>query len=293
MSSYSREFEGKDVAEAIKSACDYLHVSQEELEITVITPGSSGVFGLCRKMAKIKVALKSKGRPETEAVTVAPATPPMEAAEPKPAKDSQAAIEAEPLAAATRLPAEAAPEKPARPAVVVDAEVLAGLTTELRQLLELIGSSSSVELAPDDYGIRARIDGPDNDFIIGPNGQTLDALQYLFRKIAAKRYGEQIVIALDVGDFRSTRQIELETMARQLAAAVKESGKTKSTPPLNPAERRIVHVSLQNDNQVRSRSVGEGLLKKILVYTPGKGRKPAPRKRRGAKPKAAPVDEQS
>jgi spoIIIJ-associated protein len=58
---------------------------------------------------------------------------------------------------------------------------------------------------------------------------------------------------------------------------VKDSGKTRSIPALNPAERRIVHMVLQDDSTIRSRSVGEGLFKKILIYLPGRGRKKSPR----------------
>jgi spoIIIJ-associated protein len=62
-------------------------------------------------------------------------------------------------------------------------------------------------------------------------------------------------------------------MALRLAEEVKESGRTKSIPALNPAERRIVHMKLQDDPTIRSRSVGEGQFKKILIYLPGRGKK--------------------
>ena len=52
---------------------------------------------------------------------------------------------------------------------------------------------------------------------------------------------------------------------------------TQAIPALNPSERRVVHMLLQDDKEVRSRSVGEGLFKKVLIYKPGK-KKPFPRK---------------
>jgi len=94
-------------------------------------------------------------------------------------------------------------------------------------------------------------------------------------------------IAIDVGDFREKRQDELEDQARELAALVKEDGKTQTIPSLNPSERRVVHMALQDDKEIRSRSVGDGLFKKILIYKPGKPnnggskKRPQSRGRRG------------
>jgi spoIIIJ-associated protein len=72
-----------------------------------------------------------------------------------------------------------------------------------------------------------------------------------------------------VGDFREKRQDELQDLARELAALVKVDGKTQVIPSLNPSERRVVHMALQDDKEIRSRSVGDGLFKKVLIYKPG------------------------
>ena len=66
----------------------------------------------------------------------------------------------------------------------------------------------------------------------------------------------------------------------ELAAQVRQSGKTKAIAGLNPMERRAVHLALQQDGEIRSRSVGSGLFKKILIYKAGKDNKPAASKRR-------------
>jgi spoIIIJ-associated protein len=81
------------------------------------------------------------------------------------------------------------------------------------------------------------------------------------------------MFSLDAGDYRNQRSQELEAKALKLAEEVRESGRTKSIPALNPAERRIVHMTLQNDRTIRSRSVGDGHFKKILIYLPTQGKK--------------------
>ncbi len=100
-----------------------------------------------------------------------------------------------------------------------------------------------------------------------------------------KKFTEKAIISLDAGDFRAKRNEELKQLGLQYAEEVKKSGKTRSIPSLNPSERRVVHLALQDDKDVRSRSVGEGLFKKVLIYRPGKGRKGPARRKKGSKNK--------
>ena len=62
---------------------------------------------------------------------------------------------------------------------------------------------------------------------------------------------------------------------------MKVDGKTQAIPALNPSERRVVHVMLQDDKSIRSRSVGDGLFKKVLIYKPGSKVKKTGGRRRG------------
>ena len=62
----------------------------------------------------------------------------------------------------------------------------------------------------------------------------------------------------------------LQEQALELAAQARQSGKVKTMPALNPAERQAVHQALRHEGEIRSRSVGSGLLKKILIYKPGR-----------------------
>ena len=68
-----------------------------------------------------------------------------------------------------------------------------------------------------------------------------------------------------------------------MAEKVKADGKTQVIPALSPSERRVVHMSLQDDKEIRSRSVGDGLFKKILIYKPGQGNKGGGRKRNNSR----------
>jgi spoIIIJ-associated protein len=253
------EYTGKDVPEAIKNACSQLNVSQDQLKIEIQSLGSVGIFGLCRKQAKILVSLRSEAPPVPPVAgdQIAPAGPAKAKAgtSPPPTEDSQG---------------QAASDRDYT-------ALMADIDGNLSQLLSLMGFPSQVTVHRENNKFVARITGEYADEIIGPDGQTLDNLQYLLRKMINKKHAEKATISLDAGNYREARGKDLEELARRLAQEVKDSGKTRSIPALNPAERRIVHMVLQDDSTIRSRSVGEGLFKKILIYLPGRGRKKSPR----------------
>lgn len=273
------EYTGSDVAEAIKNACEKLNADQDQLDIEIKSAGSAGVFGLCRRKAKILVSLKEteQGMATTDA-----------APEPEPAAPQQQAAKKEKKGkpAQNRAPAPSRRE-PAKP---LSAEAVEMIKKDLLRILELMDAPSTVEVDQSDGKLKMLITGDHLEQIIGPAGQTLDSIQYLLRKMAGKKMTERVQLSLNAGDFRESRIKELEETAARLAGEVKENGRTKSIPSLNPAERRIVHMLLQTDTAIRSRSVGDGLYKKVLIYLPGKGRKRGGKNNRkpAAKPPTTP-----
>ncbi|MDA8164890.1 MAG: Jag N-terminal domain-containing protein [Desulfobacteraceae bacterium] len=266
------EYTGKDVSEAIKNACSQLNVPQDQLNIEIASTGSAGIFGLCRRKAKILVSLKGEAREE-----ISPA--------PRPGRKSKAAPPEPAPARPTPVPKEPVPPREEHPPQDVTA-IMADVEGDLSRLVALMGLPARVEMSQDGNKILAQITGENVEAIIGPDGQTLDNIQYLLRKMITKKHPEKVSLSINAGNYREDRTQELEEMARRLAAEVKESGRTRSIPALNPAERRIVHMVLQEDTAIRSRSVGDGLFKKILIYLPGKGKKRPPRGGRNSKPAA-------
>ena len=279
MSLEKKDFFGKTVADVIRQACDALQTPQENLDIEVIETGSSGIFGFIRKKAHIRASIK-----DTVAVTKAKAktVPPVAAerplpVQPKPAPAAKEPVEkkAIPQAEAIQaekesgdededdLPVAASTEEP------LSQESIDLVQQELSQLLQLMGIPSKIEVEAQGSSVRCHVSGDFEEDLTGQEGKTLDSLQYLLRKVIARKISERVRISIDVGDFREKRQDELEDQARELAALVKEDGKTQVIPSLNPSERRVVHMTLQDDKEIRSRSVGDGLFKKVLIYKPG------------------------
>lgn len=291
MSADKKDFYGKEVADAIKKACEELHVPQEELNIEVIETGSTGIFGLIRKKARIRVSIKE----QVEVPQERPRRPTAAAI----AKPAEKVVPVEPVAEEIPTPAveivDVANEKigddkgdeVAEETEETSQESLDIVQAELSQLVELMGFPSTVTVQATGLSVDCSIKGEFEEDLIGPEGKTLDSIQYLIRKMAARKCPERLRISVDVGDFREKRLDELKVKAGELANLVKENGKTQVIPGLNPYERREIHMILQEDKEVRSRSVGDGLFKKILIYKPGKGnrggrKKPGTRGRRGS-----------
>ena len=153
--------------------------------------------------------------------------------------------------------------------------------SELAGLVELMGYPSTVEVTTKGLAVHCAVEGEYQDELSGPEGKTLDSIQYILRKIAAKKCPERLRISVNVGNFREERLEELKARAVEYAALVKENGKTQVLPALNPSERREIHLVLQEDKEVRSRSVGDGMFTKILSCKPGKSTRCGRRKTGG------------
>ncbi|XOF33797.1 MAG: protein jag [Candidatus Electrothrix sp. YB6] len=289
--SKGKEFYGGTVTDAIAEACKAFSASQEELEIEILETGSSGIFGLCRKKAHIRVA-----RREEHSSADPPADAENRAAQNKNFKEAK---KEENASGANRKPAEtaettetvekkkekqtgggAADPAAAPPPELPSDEVLAGIQEDITTMVELMGFPSAVTVTLEEYTVACRISDAYQEELVGRDGRVVDSLQYLLRKMMSRRLPERIMLSLDVGNYRESRAEELKERALELAAQVREDGKTRAVPALNPSERRVVHMTLQDDKTIRSRSVGDGLFKKVLIYKPGRKRS-GPRKGKG------------
>jgi spoIIIJ-associated protein len=310
-----KDFYGQDVPSAIKDACETLGVAQEQLSIEVIETGSKGIFGLIRKKAHIRVARQS---PHDEpspaappAAASAPSTKPAaEAPQPrrqetasKPAEITVAEPDEEPAGGADEDDADGNEDEAngdeddddqGREPVELSEQSRAIITAELQRLLELMECPSDVTVEEHDGSVLCRVSDSYAPILTSQEGRTLDSLQYLLRKIVSRKLPGRIQLSIDVGDYRARRNEHLRDLALHYAAQVKEDGKTQVIASLNPSERRVVHVCLQDDPGIRSRSIGEGLFKKVLIYKPGKPRKTSGRKRSrgGSRKKNSPAQDQ-
>ncbi len=101
--------------------------------------------------------------------------------------------------------------------------------------------------------------------IIGRKGKTLEALQFMVNLMVNQKTGSDKKIILDIEDYRDKREKALKKMSRDIAHKVSKSGKPWTLEPMNPFERRLIHLALQNDNRVTTKSEGQGIYRKIKI----------------------------
>jgi spoIIIJ-associated protein len=121
----------------------------------------------------------------------------------------------------------------------------------------------TVEKSPD--AIKVIIEAGNAAILIGKHGRTLDALQFVIRKIVRKKTNTKVRISFDVEGYRDRRKASLTQMALRLGEKVKRSGKLATISPMNAYDRRIVHIALKDDTSVRTQSKGGGLFRKLVI----------------------------
>jgi spoIIIJ-associated protein len=245
------EFEAKNLEKAITKASEALNTPRDQLKHEVISFGSSGIFGLVGfKKARIRVA--------------APDIPKSDAARCS-GKDHA-------------LPADEPDEKPAMPEASMkpDAECVAGESLMsldsvdrgkivLQRLVDSVISDAEIVVKSNSKQIVYTISSGNSAALIGKRGQTLDAIQYLLKKIVNKSSENRARIIVNIEGYFPKHQDDLQKQASRIADKACQNGKPLVIGKFNPQDRKIIHIALKNDHRVKTQSMGEGYLKKIIV----------------------------
>ena len=110
------------------------------------------------------------------------------------------------------------------------------------------------------------IRGDDLGVLIGPRGETLDSLQYISRLMVGHRMQQRSNFVVDVEGYRERRKQALARMADRMAQKVIERDRPVTLEPMPAYERRIIHMTLRDSDQVYTESVGEGSRRKVRIY---------------------------
>ncbi|MCI7675963.1 MAG: protein jag [Phascolarctobacterium sp.] len=116
-----------------------------------------------------------------------------------------------------------------------------------------------------DGSVIFKLHGDDMGILIGKHGQTLDSLQYLTNLVANKNSSERVRVIIDVEDYRDRRIETLTRLANRLADKVKRTGERVALEPMNPHERKIIHMALQGDRRVTTLSEGDDPYRHVVI----------------------------
>lgn len=284
------ETEGRTVNEAVDKALESLGLRRDQVDIEVLSEGRPRLLGFRGEPARVRVNPKPLPPP------VAPRALPPEDTSDEDDDDFEdeegddedyddddedyeddeyededdVEGEEEPVPAVARAsvvvpsdvtPIEADPDDTAAAVAVLD---------ELMRLMDMEGvvTSRAPETAGDGLGmIQAVLDieGEDLGLLIGRRGQTLSSLQYLLNLIVAKQLGKRVTFGIDVDGYRRRREEALVSLARRTASRVRNTGRSVTLEPMPANERRIVHLTLAEDPNVVTVSIGEGEARKVAI----------------------------
>ena len=239
----SVEMTGKTVEEALEAALAELHTTKENVDVEILEEPKDGLFGLFGgRKARIKVTVK-----------IAPA-------------DEKAAEQSE-KSLTENTETIAAVEAKATKTVVNNDEAVKMAKDFLMKIFAAMKIQVVMEkfVSKEDGSVTFKLHGADMGILIGKHGQTLDSLQYLTNLVANKNSAERIRIMIDIEDYRERRAHTLTRLALRLAERVKRSGDRVVLEPMNPHERKIIHMALQNDNRVNTLSEGEDPYRRVVI----------------------------
>jgi spoIIIJ-associated protein len=248
----SIEAEGDSIDEAIDKALQLLHVARERVAIEILSGATRGLFGFGAKKARIRATVRAPLSTSIEAGGLV---------------SQGTAVSGTLTSAGAAASGARSLEDVGRHGKSVLEEILRHLGVAGRVDLEVTGNPA---------GIVLHVTGDAGGLVIGRRGQTLDAIEYLVNRIAARGHDGLGRIMIDVEHYRERRKDHLEQLAHRLAEKVRQTGRPVTLNPLSPRDRRIVHLALQADANVTTRSQGEGVFRRIMIV-PSRGHAPSAR----------------
>jgi len=257
------EASGPSVEEAIASGLAKLRLSREEVDVEILDEGRRAILGIGGRDAVVRLTASSSPQVDQQ---------PEQGSEP-------AKIEVPPLAVkeaavvAEEVPTAVVSEASKDAAAVPTSDSSAAAVTVVSELLEFMQVEAAVSTHltdPDDLtGKRLPvldISGDDLDVLIGPRGETLDALQYISRLMVGHRTRQRANFIIDIEGYRKRREQALSRMAERMANKAVKRGSPVTLEAMPAYERRIIHMALRDSKDVKTESTGEGNRRRVRIF---------------------------
>lgn len=240
-----RIFEGRSEQEAIDAAAEALGLEQDEFEVEILDMQKGGLFGLA-KTVRIRVILPGEPEPYEDDDEDAPPRAPRQEAP-------------------TRTGGFRAAENPEP-----ETDFEHGVVDFARQVTARMGYPSDVVIMyRDENKLGLRLDSEHANILIGRKGKNLDALQLLVNVVAGNLGENDVKIILDTEGYRARREEQLIQLAHKVGDQVLRTRGSKLLEPMNPFERRLIHTTLNDIEDIGTESEGEGLYKQVRVFFKG------------------------
>lgn len=249
------------VEEAIEKGLDELGLGMDDVEVEVLDEGKRNLFRFAARQARVKLTIKSAERSAVQSMDAFESVFSGEEEE----DDTEFSLELE-------QDEENEEDLESSEQGFNYSIVKARVTEIVKKLLQLMKTDAvaTVEVRNSDDDdrqiISVEIEGDDLSFLIGRHAETLNAIQYLISLMVSHEFNRWIPIQVDIQNYRSRRERELQKLARRLADQVVATGRKQTLEPMPANERRIIHIELRKRDDVFTESVGEDPYRKVYIY---------------------------
>ena len=135
----------------------------------------------------------------------------------------------------------------------------------VQNVVDAMGTGLTVTIEETPEATRINLEGEDGGVFVRRGGEGLQALQHIVATTFRRQLGDDNRIVIDCNNFRRDKDAELRQMARFIADKVRDGGTPQEMGPLNPYERRIVHMAIAEDPSVTSESIGDAFMKTVII----------------------------
>jgi spoIIIJ-associated protein len=270
------ETTGRTVEEAKDAALDQLGVDEQDAEFDVLEEPKTGLFGRLRGEARVRARVRpTVPRPKEDRRDRRRRN------ERSGGRGSGGGSRAEPRTneqpSTSGRGEDRRPPKPKRdrdeerePVSSIDvplAEQADVARTFLLGLVDQFGLRAEVTSADiDEDTVELRVEGDDLGLLIGPRGQTLAAVQDLARTVVQRQTGgANGRLLVDVSGYRQKRRTALERFTKEMAEKAKADGRRVVLEPMSPADRKVVHDTVNDIEGVATTSEGEEPRRRVVI----------------------------
>jgi spoIIIJ-associated protein len=288
----AKEYTAKSVEEALEKALNEMMLTREDIHYEIVQQPSKGFLGFGQKDAVVRVSKKDAAETKVEAVEVK-AVKTEEKAEVKaeiPVQEPTPVVEVV-VDDTEEQEVEVSFEEAFDTDIDEETEELdvAVAKADKKELYEAAEAKGRAFLAKifDEMKLDVVIDVKENGgylvfdlqgenlgILIGRRGDTLDSLQFLLNLVINDKNNAKVKGIIDIENYRAKREDTLIGLGHKLAAKARKTGQKVVLEPMNPQERRIIHMALQNDKRVTTYSEGEEPYRKVVIEPVAGAEKP-------------------
>ncbi len=247
------EVTANSVDAAISKGLAQLNAAPADVMVEVLEEPNTGLFGFGAREARVRLVLIGQRK------AAEPEDYPQDLEE-EFAQEYAEPPDQEPVAGAITVVADIELDEDA----TVGLEVLEALLTRMR-IDAQININLSDEVEGEDPHWMLNITGKRINRLIGRRGETLAALQHIVRLICSRKLERRANIIIDAEGYKTGRSNRLRGLAKRMAKQAVQQGRTITLEPMQPSERRIIHLTLRDREDVSTQSVGEGSARKVTI----------------------------